>query len=253
MSQGPSDKKPSSGPLFQRDDYRGAETKSKENPAAEAAPEVSQGAWRERAFVPRGVMTKDALIAGLEQALTLASQKSPLSSAASQLARDWLPFLRQAIEQSGGDGLDAWLLRALKPPGRSANTPLFDALPPAFEKVRAAAEPGPFAEAGRALIATVGAALDEKKRVSFKVLERELDGKLEVDELIAVRLATADELAAREDEIAATLEALKLQVKPTAGARNKGPSPIAGGIYSNHARLKAELRVVKAERSLRKA
>jgi hypothetical protein len=215
---------------------------------------VSQGAWRERAFVPRGVMPKEAVVAGLEQALVLASQKPSLEGAASQLARDWLPFLRQAIEQAGGDGLDAWLLRALKPPGRSASAPLFDALPAAFERVRAAADPASFAEAGRALIAQLAAALDEKKRVSFKVLERELDGKLEVDELIAVRLATAEELAAREDEIAATMESFKAQVQQPGGrgrGPGSGPHPIAGGIYSNHARLKAELRVVKAERALR--
>jgi hypothetical protein len=242
----PGEKKPGSGPLFRKDDYTASTSKAKDA-ATEAAPEVSQGAWRERAFVPRGVMSPEALIAGLEQALAGAAKQVPAETAASQLARDWLPLLRQAVEQSGGDGLDCWLLRALKPPGRPATAALFDALVPAFDQIRAAADGAAFSAAGKALIAGVQAALAEKKRVSFKVLERELDGKLEVDELIAVRLATADELAAREEEISATMESLALQLKGK-GAPDAGS---AGGIYSNHARLKAELRVVKAERALR--
>jgi hypothetical protein len=242
--QKPGDKKPSaSGPLFRKDDYVQPAYRPKEA-TAEAAPEVSQGAWRERAFVPRGVMTPEAIVAQLDQILVIAAQKLPNESAASQVAKDWLPLLRQAIEQSGGDGLDAWLLRALKPPGRNANVAFFDALVKAFAAVRAASAPQAFLDAGRALIAVVQAALAEKKRVSFKVLERELDGKLEVDELIAVRLATAAELEARQGEIEATMENLSLQART-----QKGGQP--GGIYSNHARLKAELRVVKAERALR--
>jgi hypothetical protein len=243
--QKPGDKKPASasGPLFRKDDYLQPAHRPKEV-ATEAAPEVNQGAWRERAFVPRGVMSPEAIVAQLDQSLVLTAGKS-LDGAASTMAKDWLPLLRQALEQAGGDGIDAWLLRALKPPGRNANTPFFDTLVADFAKVRAAADADAFLAAGRALIATVKAALDQKKRVSFKVLERELDGKLEVDELIAVRLATSAELEAREAEVSNTMENLAAQARALPGAR-------PDGIYSNHARLKAELRVVKAERALRK-
>lgn len=240
----PGDQKPDEGLSYRKDSYKESSSRPKEV-ATEAAPEVSQGAWRERAFVPRGVMSAEAVAAGLEQALVLASQK-PLGDAPSALLKEWLPLLRQAIEQAGGDGLDAWLLRALKPPGRPANTPFFDALVAAFEPVRAAADAAAFLAAGRALIAVVQAAMAEKKRVSFKVLERQLDGKLEVDELLGVRLMTGPELAARAAEVAATMENLALQARALPGSR-------PDGIYSNHARLKAELRVLQAEQALRGA
>ena len=245
MSKGqkPGVKKPASGLLSRKDEYLQPVHRPKGEAATEAAPEVNQGAWRERAFVPRGVMAPDAIVAAMDQALELAAQK-PIDEAPSLVAKDWLPLLRQALEQAGGDGIDAWLLRALKPPGRNANTPFFDALVGDFQKVRAAADAAAFTDAGKALIATVQSALAHKKRVSFKVLERELDGKLEVDELIAVRFATADELAAREAEVSNTMENLAAQARALPGSR-------PDGIYSNHARLKAELRVLKAESALR--
>lgn len=248
MAKKPDDKSTlaASGPLFRRDDYLPSDQKPREA-ATEAAPEVSQGAWRERAFIPRGVMAPEALVAGLEQALALAAERPFAAGAsASALGRDWLPLLRQAVEQAGGDGLDAWLLTALKPPGRAATTAFCDALAGAFGKVRAAADAAALAAAGKELIALVQGALAQKKRVSFKVLEKELDGKLEVDELLAVRFATVAELEARAAEVSATLDSLRAQVKAQPGAR-------PDGIYANHARLKAELRVIKAELSLRGA
>ena len=242
----PSDETIRGLPEFARDDYQDSKAKMKAL-TAQAAPEVSQGAWRERAFVPRGVMPKDELLAGMDVQLTLAVGKGePGATGAGPLLRTWLPYLRQAVEQAGGDGLDAWLLRVLKPPGRAATAPFWDALATAFAAVRAAPDPAALRAAGAALIELVRGALSEQRRVSFKVLERELEGKLEVDELLALALATGDELGQRLQEIGSTMETLRAQVKSRPGAR-------PDGMYSNYARLKAELRVVDGELKRRAA
>ncbi|MHB8872094.1 MAG: hypothetical protein ACYC8T_00260, partial [Myxococcaceae bacterium] len=57
-----------------RDVYEGS-GKSDPRKAAqsEAAPEVSRGAWRERAFVPRGTMPGEQILSELEKGVQLAS------------------------------------------------------------------------------------------------------------------------------------------------------------------------------------
>jgi AcrR family transcriptional regulator len=87
---------------------------------SEAAPVVSQGAWRERAFIPRGVMARDAMLQALrdELAKVLEVGGNP-ARLVEPLLEAWLPVLPLGVEQAGGDSLDAWLapLRALDPDG----------------------------------------------------------------------------------------------------------------------------------------
>jgi hypothetical protein len=210
---------------------------------AEAAPEVSQGAWRERVFTPRAVLTKEEILAGLESALrvTLASANHP-RVAFDQVRKLWLPFLRQAVEQAGGDGVDAWLLTMFKPPGRSALDALFAELGPAVARLRSARDLAHFEEEALKAVEQVRSRLSAPKprRLSFKQMERELEGKLEVDELLQVTFASDDELARRIAEIGGTMSQLRDQIKTMPG---KQPD----GMYANFVRLKAELRVLDGE------
>jgi hypothetical protein len=88
----------------------------------------------------------------------------------------------------------------------------------------------------------VKATLDAPSRrpCSFKVLERELEGKIDVDGLIHFLLSSADELTPRAKDIGQTLERLREEVKKMPGAK-------PDGMYSNFARLKAEARLIDGE------
>jgi hypothetical protein len=83
-------------------------------------------------------------------------------------------------------------------------------------------------------------AFDKPRKLSFKVLERELEGKLEVDELFLLAVSDDGELSRRLKEIGSTMESLRDQLK-------KRPGKQPDGMYSNFVRLKAEVRVLAAE------
>lgn len=209
----------------------------------ETAPEASQGAWRERVFTPRTVLSPKEVLAGLESAVrvTLASANH-VRLAFDEVRRLWLPFLRQALEQAGGDGIDAWLVTLFKPPGRPALDPLFAALGPAVSRLQVARDLAHFEEEALKTIELVRRSLKvpRPKRLSFKQTERELEGKLEVDELLAISFASEAELLRRITEIGSAMEQLRDQIRTLPG---KQPD----GMYSNFVRLKVELRVLDAE------
>lgn len=210
---------------------------------AEAAPEASQGRWRERAFTPRGVMPPEEVLKGLEAALrvSLASVSHP-KVAFDEVRTAWLPFLRQAMEQAGGDGLDAWLQSMLHPPARSPADRLLLDLTAAVGRMRAAVNLVAFEEEALQAIGVVRAGLHAAapRKLSFKQLEKELEGKLEVDELMLVLFSDPAELGRRVQEIASSLDSLRAQIR-----RMPGKQP--DGMYSNFARLKAAFRVIDAE------
>jgi hypothetical protein len=213
------------------------------NTSTEAAREVSQGAWRERVFAPRGVMSRDELLEGLTQGLRATEGRpGPLAELYGFLRQGWLPFLRQAVEQAGGDGFDAWLKFILKPPAPHGTDALVIELAAGFERLRQAQIPADFFREGWNVIDAVRRALEAERprKLSFKVLERELEGKLEVHELLLILFMGESELRLRVGEVSSTLESLKSQLKATPGAK-------PDGLYSNYGRLKAELRVVEAE------
>jgi hypothetical protein len=211
--------------------------------SGEAAPEVSQGKWRERVFTPRAVMTKDEVLTDLEASVRVVlSNANHVRVAFEELRRAWMPTLRQALEQAGGDGLDAWLGMILKPPARPGMDPLFPALVTDFARLRAAKELAAFEEEAHKVIATVQRVLgfEKPRKLSFKALERELEGKLEVDELLLIAVSDDSELTRRLKEIGGTMESLRDQLK-------KRPGKQPDGMFSNFVRLKAEVRVLDAE------
>lgn len=210
--------------------------------AAEAAPEVSQGAWRERAFTPRSVMSKEEIKSALSSALrvALASANHP-RVAFDQVRTAWLPVLRQALEQGAGDGLDAWLEAILTPPGKTPKHPLFANVGDALLRMRTAKELAAFEEDALKLVNGIDTTLSSAPvKLSFKQMEKQLEGKLEVDELLAIRAGTTEELQTRIAEIGGTMTQLRDQIR-------KMPGGTATGMYSNFVRLKAELRVLDAE------
>ncbi|MFO0597013.1 MAG: hypothetical protein U0228_16980 [Myxococcaceae bacterium] len=216
--------------------------------ATEAAPEVSQGAWRERVFTPRAIMSREEIRGALESALrvVLASASHP-RPACDAVKGAWMPVLRQALEQGGGDGIDAWLGRLLTPPGAPAKQTLFDACGDTLLRMRAAVNLATFEEECLKLVASVDGTLSATPvKLSFKQMERQLEGKLEVDELLAIRGGVTDELKARVEEIGNTMTQLRDQIRKMPGTR-------PDGLYSNFVRLKAELRVLDAELKTRTA
>ncbi|GEM_PF-2545753 len=207
----------------------------------ETAPEVSQGAWRERAFVPRAVMARDDMLRAL--AALVDTQKGRVGSAApvfELLRTEWLPVLRQAMEQAGGDGIDAWLLTVLKPPGKTATAPLLSDLIDAFARMRQATAVDALLAHARTVVEAVDRATQKPKRVSFKQMERELEGKVEIHELLKILFSDDSELVSRLEEIGHTMDTIRGQLKSMPGAK-------PDGMYSNFTRLKAEARVLSAE------
>lgn len=200
---------------------------------AAAAPEVSQGRFRERAYQARAVMSRDEIRVALTDGLRDAKGNFDALKTA------WWPALRQALEQAGGDGLDVWLYGLFSPPGRAPRQPLFTALSEALIRLAASATFEPDAQA---IITLVDAELAAPKPtpLSFKQLEKELEGKLEVDEALSIRSATTDELSRRLKEIGASLEKLRDEMR-------SGPGKQGGGLYSNFARLKYEVKLLDLE------
>lgn len=208
---------------------------------AEAAPEVSQGAWRERVFAPRATMSREEMLKAL--AALLDASKGRVGSAApvfELLRTEWLPVLRQAMEQAGGDGIDAWLLTVLKPPGRTPTAPLLTDLIDAFTRMRQATAVDALLGHARAVVEAVDRATQKPKKVSFKQMERELEGKVEIHELLKILFSDDEELIARLREIGSTMDTIRGQLKSMPGAK-------PDGMYSNFTRLKAEARVLSAE------
>lgn len=215
----------------------------------EAAPEVSQGAWRERVFQPRGVMPKPEILQGLESALrlTLSNAKHP-RMAFDTVRGNWLPFLRQAMEQAGGDGIDVWLVRLFKASTRRSLDPLLTELVAGINRMRVARDLAHFEEESLKAIEQVRQvlAVDPAHRLSFKQMERELEGKIEVDDLLLIAFSSDEELSRRIAEIGNTMSQLRDQIKTMPG---KQPD----GMYANFVRLKAELRVLDGELTQRRA
>jgi len=210
--------------------------------AAEAAPEVSQGAWRERVFTPRAVMSRDEVKLGLQSALRVAlGTVNHPRVALDKVRMAWLPLLRQALEQAGGDGIDAWLIGLFAPPGKDAKQAFFDNLSEALGRMRTAKDLAGFEEAALKSVEQVDAALGSTPvKLSFKQMERQLEGKLEVDELLGIRSGGDDDLNRRLTEIGNTMGQLRDQIR-------KMPGKQPDGMYANFVRLKAELRVLDAE------
>jgi hypothetical protein len=207
------------------------------------APEVRKSLFHDRSAPPRGLLAAEALLSGLDEALQKAEQpRSPVAAVREQLKKDWLPLLRLAVEQAGGDGMDAYVTQLLAPPGRKAASPLLEELASGMERLEAAADVTALCTVARELRARVAQELADPspRAISLKLLESELDGRVEVDAMLSIRFASNAELVARRAEAEKTLEELRKQMQVLTG---KPP----GGIFSNFARVKVEKRVMDAE------
>ncbi len=207
------------------------------------APEVSQGAWREKLFAPRAVMPAEQVISGLETVLHEVLTRANLPAVAYQEVRSqWLPFLRQALEQSGGDGVDAWLSRVLTSPGRRAMDPLLDDLIAQLARLRGARDLAQFEEEALKATELVRRAygLEQPRKLSFKTMEKDLEGKLNVDELLVIACSDDNELSRRLTEVGRAMEQLRDQIRSRPGEK-------PAGMFMNFTRLKAEMRVLDGE------
>lgn len=207
------------------------------------APEVRQSRWHDRSAAPRGVLPAETVLKGLDEALQkAASAKAPVGPVREQLKADWLPLLRQVVEQAGGDGMDAYVTQLLSPPGRRAVTPLVEALAAGMERLEAATDADSLRAVAQELRAVVAGALADPapRPISLELQERELDGRIDVDTMLSIRFASNAELTARRARAEKTLEDLRQQMRALQGVQ-------PDGLFSNFARVKVEKRVMDAE------
>lgn len=212
------------------------------------APEVNQGAWRERVFTPRAVLSREEVKEGLLGELRAAlSTVGHLPTISENVRKAWLPLLRQAIEQAGGDGIDAWLRTLFSPPGRTAKQPLFGQVSDSLRRMDAAVDRTSLEQEANRCVKLVDAALSAAPvKLSFKQMERQLEGKLEVDELLGIHAGAQADLNRRFSEIGHAMGQLRDQIRTRPG---KQPD----GMYTNFVRLKVELSVIDAELKRRAA
>jgi len=218
-----------------------------------AAPEVSQGAWRERAGTPRATLSLEEISAGLRSVLRLAllgspSPQSDPDEVRRELKQQWLPFVRQAVEQVGGDGVDVlvWGLMGKKKVPTTPRIPFLGELFAGYAAMNAAETVDAFmAEAGK-LQSAIERALSAEQRpgLSFKALEKDLEGRLELDELLALMFSTSDELESRLVEVKSSLENLRTELRS-----HMGMQPNA--LLWNFSRLKAERVIIEGEQRRR--
>lgn len=241
--------RPAAGPSQRdRSDFVAAPRRAGPAPApGVAAPEVSQGPWRERAYQPRAVVPLANLTIALEAVIDdVMSTPASLWERVKAIRSGMLPFLRQAVEQAGGDGIDAWLSTLFSPPGVPGKDVLVIELFVAFEKMRQATTAEALEGAAKDCVTAVQRAFISKRAFSFQAMEQRLEGKVELDVLLGLLLSDEAELRARAAEVVRALESLRAEVK----ALNTGqPS----GAYFNYVRLKAEKSVIDAEISRRSA
>lgn len=212
--------------------------------AEKAAPEVSQGPWRERAFTPRGVMTREQIAKIFEESLkvgAMRAQSIKVEKVRGALKQEFLPVLRQAVEQAGGDGLDAWVSAITAPPGRRGKDPMLMEIGARMEKVNRANTSKEVLLAGQELakLTLKYLATPTPPRLSLKALERELEGRIDVDTILSILFTGDGDLQARADSVDASLDQLRTQLRGMSGGND--------GLMWNFSRLKVEKRVLDAE------
>ena len=207
------------------------------------APEVRQSRWHDRSTAPRGVLPPEAVVKGFNEALAKALQSTEaLEATRARLKAEWLPLLRQVVEQAGGDGLDAYVTQLLFPPGRQAETPLVTELARGMDRLEAAKDIKALEAAALEVRATLARTLAERspRVASLELQERELDGRVEVDALLSIRFASAAELAERRARADKTLDGMRQQMRSIPGTPPES-------LLSSFSRAKVEKRVLDAE------
>ncbi|MGA9523562.1 MAG: hypothetical protein WBV82_19020 [Myxococcaceae bacterium] len=212
------------------------------------APEVSSGRWRERAYVPRSQLSTEDIVAGIEEAVTLAAtQRGDVADVRKVLKQQLLPLLQQAVEQAGGDGIDAFLMRQANLP-YSVREPLLARLVAQMDRVNQASQSKALIDSAVKLAAIVRASLDAPtvRRLSLRSLEQEFDGRIDVATFLSVLFSSDTEVEAKIGNVTRTVESLRTQLRSLPGASPEG-------LMSNFARLKLEKQVLEAELDRRRS
>lgn len=211
----------------------------------QTAPEVSQGPWRERAFVPRGTLPREEIVSGVEKALKIAQMQGPgakVDKVRSALKLELMPLLRQAVEQAGGDGIDAWISQIIQPPGRKAKDLMLAELAVRMERMNRAPDVRSLLVAAHEVFKSMSMRLQQPtaSKLSLKTLEQELEGRIEVDVILQILFSTDEELKLRVRNTDESLEQLRQQLRGMAGMQPES-------LMWNFSRLKVEKRVIEAE------
>lgn len=209
----------------------------------QTAQEVSTGPWHERAFVPRGVVPPAQVLSRLNEIIAVAEMHpgTRAERVRTGIRAEFLPMLRQAVEQAGGDGVDAWLSGILRPPAAPPRNGMLMALVAAMQKVNAARTNSAALEAAKGLMEVSAKHLQDPgaERLSLKVLEKELEGRVDVAALLQLLFATDAELAAQGDHVDKAIERLRQELRQAVAQ--------PAGMMWNFSRLKTERRVITAE------
>jgi len=211
------------------------------------APEVSQGLWRERAYVPRAIMPKDAILSGMREALAeVLATFTEMWHLRAELKSRWLPFVQQALEQAGGDGLDVHLRRLLGKTGKPAKNAFWADLIAGYARLNATPTAQDFQAEAEGLIDRVDLALSSPPSdISLKVLEEELEGRLDLPEVISMLTASNEELGTRLASVRESLETIRSELR----AGGTGGQPTS--LLWNFTRVKAERILLESERRRR--
>jgi hypothetical protein len=218
----------------------------------QAAPEVSQGSYREVAFRPRGTLSREDVVNGFREGVKMAGTtlRDPVPQTCNALKAAWLPFLRQTVEQAGGDGLDGVLGALMKTtPRKPSQDPLVPNLLAAYDRLNRAPTPEALMAEAEKIITLVSEALGkpDRRKLSLKVLEKELEGRMAVDEILGILVCSDQELADRLGQVRGTIDRLREEI------RGAPPGAQPSGLLWNFTRFKAERIVIEAEQRRRAA
>ena len=205
--------------------------------------EIAPEAWREQAVAQRAVLGPGEIVDSMARSLRVMMTSASHPRVAFEGIREaWLPALRQAIERAGGDGIDSWLAELFDASGPPPAVSFFQELGASLRRMRQSRDVALLEEEALKSIELVRRACQAPgpRPLSFKRMEGDLEGTLEVDQLLHVIASSEDELARRLAEIGATMEQLREQLRSRRGNQPEG-------LYASFIQLKAELRVLDGE------
>jgi hypothetical protein len=212
--------------------------------------EITLGAWRDRAFAPRGTMSKVEILKGLERALKLATIRKTreLARVRKAFKAEILPLLMEGVEQAGGDGVDAYLSSLSDPQAKPAKESLVKSLGLQMVKVNKATSVVQMVEEGKKVVDLLRKAMgtSSAKKLSHEKLEAEFEGKLSIDAILAIFFGDDAELKERLSQLDGSLENLRAELRAMPGGQPQG-------LMWNFSRLKVERKVVDSEIKRREA
>jgi hypothetical protein len=175
------------------------------------------------------------------------SAPGELDQVRSFLKTNWLALVRNAVEQAAGDGMDVQLYVLLGRPKKVAKDPFLAELLAAYQALNRVTKREDLLTEGLKVIERISQAVSEPSapRISLKALESELEGRLNVDEILSILTSSNDELNTRLAGVRMALETIRNELR----AGGTGGQPTS--LLWNFTRIKAERIVIEAERRRR--